>query len=85
MLVPLYGFVKGDSLGVVVLVHDFHSVRELGDRLQRAAAPRVRPRASVSIWSRGRALDPAATVAEVGLLALDRVDLVPEGVGNGAP
>jgi hypothetical protein len=40
---------------------------------------RVEPRGVAQVYRSGRLLDPALTVAEAGLLALDRVDLVPAG------
>ena len=80
MLVPLYGFVAGDTLGVLVLVQDHETVADLAERLQQAAAVRVAPRSRVSVFSRGTRLDLRATVAHAGLTALDRVDLVSEDV-----
>jgi hypothetical protein len=44
MLVPLYGFLAGDTLGVLVLMHDDEHVREIAARLQQAATVRVAPR-----------------------------------------
>jgi hypothetical protein len=78
-LVPLYGFVRGDSLGVLVLCKDTDSIRELAANLGQATAVRVEPRGASRVYSSGRLLDPALTVAEAGLSALDRVDLVMEG------
>jgi hypothetical protein len=77
-LVPLYGFVAGDTLGVLVLVHDHETVRDLADRLQQAAAVRVAPRSRYRVLVRGKRLELQATVAQAGLTALDRVDLVEE-------
>ena len=79
MLVPLYGFLAGDTLGLIVLVHDTETVRDIGDRLQQAAAVRVAPRARAHVFAGGHRLDPDLTVAAAGLTALDRVDVVPEG------
>jgi hypothetical protein len=59
MLVPLYGFLRGDTLGLVVLVQDTDPVSAIAESLQQAAS--------------------MLTVAEVGLRALDRVDVVGEG------
>ena len=78
MLVPVYGFLRGDTLGLVVLVHDHQSVRELAASLQQAATCRVAPSARVRVESGGRKLDLDATIAESGLTALDRVDVIPE-------
>jgi hypothetical protein len=78
MLVPLYGFLQGDTLGLVVLVHDSDRVRDIAQRLQRAAAVRIAPREGMVVMARGRALDLDATIAQAGLEALDRVDVVME-------
>jgi len=76
MLVPLYGFLKGDSLGLLVLVHDHELVKEVGVKLQEAASVRVAPKAHAEVYFRGALLDPNLTVAEAGLEALERVDVV---------
>jgi hypothetical protein len=78
MLVPLYGFLQGDTLGLVVLVHDTDRVRDIAQRLQRAAAVRVPVRERVVVLANGRRLDPDATITQAGLSALDRVDVVEE-------
>jgi hypothetical protein len=77
MLVPLYGFLAGDTLGLIVLVQDDETVRDLAERLQQAAAVRVAPRAGAHVYLRGRRLDPDLTVAAAGIEALDRIDVVP--------
>jgi hypothetical protein len=78
--IPLYGFVAGDSLGVLVLVDDHDTVGELAHRLSQAASVRVAPRARDSVYAHGKRLDRETTVQDAGLVALDRVDLAPEGV-----
>lgn len=76
VLVPLYAFVAGDTLGVLVLVHDHETVRELAARAQSAAAMRIAPRARVDVIAKGLVLEPTISVASAGLRALDRVDIV---------
>lgn len=78
MLVPLYGFLKGDVIGLLVLVQDTDPVREIGRSLQEAAAMRVSPKADADVFHQGMRLDPSLTVAEAGLAALERVDVVPK-------
>jgi hypothetical protein len=78
VLVPLYGFLKGDTLGLLVLCHDTDTVAEIARKLQQAAAVRVPPRLRASVYHNGRLLAPALTVAAAGLSALERVDVVPE-------
>jgi hypothetical protein len=78
MLVPLYGFLRGDTLGLVILVQDSDKIRQVALTLQEAAAMRVTPSAQAQVWSNGRRIPLELTVAEAGLTALDRVDVVPE-------
>lgn len=78
MLIPLYGFLRGDSIGLVVLVHDHQRVADIASSLQQAATVRVAPSENAMVYYRGRRLDPAMTVAAAGLAPLDRVDVIPE-------
>lgn len=77
MLVPLYGFLRGDVLGLVVLVHDDEPVSRIAETLVEAAACRIEP-GPAGVYFRGQKLDPAMSVRDAGLTALDRVDVVPE-------
>ena len=78
LLVPLYGFLAGDTLGLLVLVHDEDRVHTIAEQLQLAACVRVAPRAQAQVYFRGQRLDPQLTVSKAGLTPLDRVDVVPE-------
>jgi hypothetical protein len=78
VLVPLYGFLKGDTIGLLVLVHDTDTVAEISRKLQQAAAVRVPPKPGGSVYHGGHRLAPELTVAEAGLSALERVDVIPE-------
>jgi Toluene-4-monooxygenase system protein B (TmoB) len=78
MLVPLIGFLRGDTIGLVVLVHDHQTVAELAQVVQQAASVRVAPRDGASVYRGDVKLDPAATVGGAGLSALDRIDVVQE-------
>jgi hypothetical protein len=77
MLVPLYGFLRGDTVGLLVLVHDTDTVADVAAKLQQAAAVRVAPRDRVEVHFRGRRLSPELSVSQAGLEALERVDVVP--------
>jgi hypothetical protein len=78
VLVPLYGFLQGDTIGLLVLVHDTDTVAEIARKLQQAAAVRLPPKARASVSHGGHRLDPELTVAQAGLSALDRVDVIQE-------
>ncbi|HEY6724457.1 MAG TPA: toluene-4-monooxygenase system B family protein [Polyangiaceae bacterium] len=77
-MLPLHGFVRGDTCGVLVLVDRQATIATLAALLAQAASIRVAPaRAAVVSWN-GRVLDANMTVAGAGLTALDRVELVAE-------
>jgi hypothetical protein len=78
MLVPVYGFLRGDTIGLVVLVHDTDKIRDLAAVLQQAAMVRVAPASSARVFHAGAELDLDRTVAESGIRPLDRVDVVGE-------
>jgi hypothetical protein len=77
VLIPIYGFLAGDTLGVVVLVHDHQTVREVMACLIEAAACRVAPPAAARVRVGHRTLNFDLTVAQAGLTALSRVDVGP--------
>jgi hypothetical protein len=78
MAIPLYAFVRGDTLGLVVLAAVSDSVDELALRLSRAAAPRVTLHGPLRVLHRGKLLRGELTLQDAGVVALDRVDLVTE-------
>jgi hypothetical protein len=79
MLIPLYGFVRGDTLGLLVLIHDDDTISAVAQSLAQAASVRVAPFANPVVYRAGKALDPTLTVAEAGLTALERIDLAEGG------
>ncbi|HEX6766282.1 MAG TPA: toluene-4-monooxygenase system B family protein [Polyangiaceae bacterium] len=78
MLIPLYGFVRGDTLGLLVLVQGTDTVAELAANMTQAASPRIPPGSRAIVRRNGAVLDDALTVAEVGFTPLERVDLTLE-------
>jgi hypothetical protein len=78
MLVPLYGFLKGDTVGLLVLVHEEQPVAEIAHKLQQASSVRVAPGKKAQVYFRGMKLDAKSTIAAAGLSALDRVDVIVE-------
>jgi hypothetical protein len=75
--IPLYGFVRGDTLGLLVLVRPSDSIATVTRTLTEAASVRVAPSRGARLFAGQRELDPDASVAAAGLTALDRVDLLP--------
>jgi hypothetical protein len=74
-LIPLYGFLEGDTLGLLVLAEERDTAADLARKLGEAAALRVAPVDGARVWVRGRPLEPSVTVAAAGLRPLDRIDV----------
>jgi hypothetical protein len=79
MSIPLYGFLEGDTLGLLVLAEEGETVLQLARKLQDAASIRVARNDKIEFICNGRAIDPALTVAQTGLQALDRFDVIWRG------
>jgi hypothetical protein len=77
-MIPLYGFLQGDTIGLLILARPDDTMEVLAEKLQASASVRVKPRRRVSVIYNQQVLDPLATVARVGLTALDRFDVVAE-------
>lgn len=76
MPVPLYGFLEGDTLGVLLLAEESESILGLARKLQDAASIRVARHQQIDVIYDGKAIDPELTVAEAGLRPLGRFDVV---------
>ena len=79
MAIPLYGFLEGDTLGLLVLAEEGETVLELARKLQDAASIRVARNDKVDFVYNGKAIDPGLTVAQAGLQALDRFEVIGRG------
>jgi hypothetical protein len=75
MLIPLYGFLKGDVLGLVVLAHADDKVRDVARMLQQSARTRVAVHDAPQLRWQGKVLDGELSVAAAGIAALDRIDV----------
>jgi Toluene-4-monooxygenase system protein B (TmoB) len=76
MPIPLYGFLQGDTLGLLILADEGETIQSLARKLQDAGSLRVAGRDHVHLVYNDRAMDPALTVAQAGFQALDRFDVI---------
>ena len=74
-MIPLYGFLQGDSMGLLILARDDDTLGRLAERLQSAADVRVAPLKRPRVMVAGRLLDLEMTVAAAGLSALDKFEV----------
>jgi hypothetical protein len=77
-MIPLYGFLQGDTIGLLILADEDDTPKTLADKLASAARVRVNPRAPLRIFYKGRELEADATVARARIEPLDRIDAVEE-------
>jgi hypothetical protein len=75
-VIPLYGFLEGDTIGLLLLADEDDTIEELARRLSASASVRVRPKPRYAVIHDGRILAPLSTAGEAGLTALDRIDVV---------
>ena len=75
MLVPLLGFVEGDSMGLLVLAHDDMTIAEVGEKLRQSARVRVDIAGAWELRIDDRVPQPSSTVTDAGLRPLQRIDL----------
>jgi hypothetical protein len=76
MPIPLYGFLQGDTVGLLILADEGDTLQSLAQKLQDAASLRVASKDSVQVIYNDKAMDPAITIAEAGFQALDRFDVI---------
>ncbi len=76
MPIPLYGFLQGDTVGLLILAEEAETLRALARKLQDAASLRVAAKDAVRVVYKDKTMDPTMTVAQAGLEALDRFDVL---------
>ena len=76
MPVPLYGFLQGDVVGLLILADDADTLEVLARKLQDAASLRVAARDRVRVVYNDKTMDLTMTIAQAGLQALDRFDVI---------
>jgi len=76
MPIALYGFLEGDTVGLLILAEEGDTLQALARKLEDAASLRVAGRDRVQLVYNGKTMDPTMTVAQAGLQALDRFDVI---------
>ena len=75
-MIPIYGFLQGDTLGLLVLAQPEDTAAELCAKLQSAASVRVAPLKGATVVYKGQELAPGTTVLEAQMAPLERFDVV---------
>lgn len=75
-MIPVYGFLEGDTLGLLLVTHPGEKIHDLADKLRRAGSVRVETSGRFDLVHDGHVLDPDWTVGQTAIRPLDRVDAV---------
>jgi Toluene-4-monooxygenase system protein B (TmoB) len=75
MPLPLYGFMEGDTIGLLILADEHESVQSLAEKLRDAASLRVASQGDWEVVYQGAVLDPATPLSQANLAPLQRFDL----------
>jgi len=75
-VIPLYGFLEGDTIGLLILADEKETLQSIRDRLKASAAVRVAPRAEGYVLVKEKKIPLTARAIEAGLEPLDRFDVV---------
>jgi hypothetical protein len=75
-MIPLYGFLQGDTIGLLVLAEGSDTVADLIQKLTASARVRVKSTGKLCLLHRGQPVDEHLTVEQARLEALDRFDVV---------
>jgi hypothetical protein len=76
MPIPLYGFLQGDTVGLLILADEGDTLQSLARKLEDAASLRVARKDQVQVIYNDKAMDSAITIAQAGFQALDRFDVI---------
>lgn len=74
-MIPIYGFLEGDTIGLLLLCRDDERLAEVREKLERSARLRAAPPVDAVVVHEGRELEDGFTVAQAGIRALDRIDV----------
>ncbi len=77
-MIPLYGFLRGDTMGLVILASDDDTAGDLALKLIAAASLRAPAPKRPRVVFEGETLPPSTPIARAGMTALDRFDVLDE-------
>jgi len=74
-VIPVYGFLEGDTIGLLILADEQELLAVTAAKLQAAARLRARLDGPLALFVNGHAVELEATVQQAGIKALDRLDV----------
>lgn len=71
MVIPFYGFLEGDTLGLLILAEENETIESLAQKVLRSGALRVSQKRDMRVIHQGIELPFEITVKESGMKVLD--------------
>jgi hypothetical protein len=70
-MMPIYGFLQGDTIGLLIFAYPNETMQDLIDKVQKAAAIRVEPKTGMKLVYKDKAIDVNLTVSAMGMQPLE--------------
>lgn len=74
-MIPLYGFLQGDTIGLLVLVEESETLTSIRDRLKESGSLRVAIKDGGDVVVNSQKFPLTLSVRSAGLAPLDRFDV----------
>jgi hypothetical protein len=76
-MIPVYAFLEGDSLGLLIFTYEEETVVALAEKVRTSARCRVNPGTArqLSVFLEGKELDRFAKVHECGITPLSIIEV----------
>jgi hypothetical protein len=81
-VIPVYGFLQGDTLGILLFIYEDDTIDGVRKKLQQAASVRVAPTENMIVIYRDKVLNLNMTVSQSGIEPLERIDVVTNKIGT---
>ena len=75
-MIPIYGFLEGDTIGLLIFAYPNETVHDLINKVQKAAALRVQPKNDMTLVYKDQLMDLNSTVTQMGIQPLEHFFVV---------
>lgn len=75
-MIPVYGFLEGDTIGLLIFAYEDETVKMLIDKLQKSSQVRVAPRENMELIFQGKIQNKNERISKIGIGPLDRFDVL---------
>ena len=75
-MIPIYGFLQGDTIGLLIFAYPNETVQDLINKLQKSASIRIAPRANMQLLYKDHPMALNLTMKEMGVQPLEHFFVV---------